>query len=43
MNFLGEFLGNKIADAVINSFEERIMKTRPVEEMIIPQKKEKKY
>ena len=35
----GEFLGNKIADTVTNSYDDKFMKTKPVEEMIIPPKK----
>ena len=38
----GEFLGNKIADTVANSYDNKIVK--PVEEIIIPpEKKKKKY
>ena len=37
----GEFLGNKIADAVSNSHDDKILKTKPVKEIIIrPEKKE---
>ena len=35
----GEFLGNKIADTVTNSYDDIFMKTKPVEEMNIPPKK----
>ena len=31
----GESLGNKIADAVTNSYDDKIVKTKPVEEIII--------
>ena len=41
---LSEFLGNKIAGTVTNSYDDKIMKTKPVEETIIPpEKKKKKY
>ena len=32
----GEFLGNKIADTVIKSNEDKIVKEEPVEQIIIP-------
>ena len=32
----GEFLGNKIADAVNNSYDDKTVKTKPGEEIIIP-------
>ena len=32
----GEFLGNKIADAVTKSNNDKIVKQEPVEEIIIP-------
>ena len=35
-----EFLGNKIADAVNNSKDDSIEKQEPVEEIIIPQKRD---
>ena len=36
----GEVLGNRIADAVTNSYNDKIVKTKPVEEIIImPEKK----
>ena len=36
----GEFLGNKIADAVTNLYDNKIVKTKPVEKIIIfPEKK----
>ena len=31
----GDFLGNKIADAVIHSYDDKIVKTEPVLEVII--------
>ena len=31
----GKFLGNRIADAVTNSYDDKIVKTKPVEEIII--------
>ena len=33
---LSEFLGNKIAGTVTNSYDDKIMKTKPVEQTIIP-------
>ena len=39
----GEFLGNKIADAVTKSNDHKIMKQEPVEETIIPSEKKMKY
>ena len=35
----GEFIGNKIADAVIKSNDDNIEKQEPVEEIIIPPEK----
>ena len=35
----GEFLGNKTADAVAKLYDDKIVKTRPVEEIIIPPEK----
>ena len=35
----GEFLRNKIAEAVTNSYNDKIMKANPVEEIIIPPEK----
>ena len=35
----GEFLGNKIADAVTKSYDDKILKRKPVEEIIIPPEK----
>ena len=35
----GEVLGNKIAHAVAKSYDDKIVKTKPVEEIIIPPKK----
>ena len=32
----GQFLGNKITDAVAKSCDDKIVKTKPVEETIIP-------
>ena len=37
----GEFIGNKIADAVIKSNDDNIEKQEPVEEIIIPPEKRK--
>ena len=37
----GEFLGNKIADAVTNSYDEKIVKQEPFEEIIVPPIKRK--
>ena len=38
---IDEFLRNKIADAVANFYSDKILKTKPVEEIIIsPQKRE---
>ena len=37
----GEFLGNKIADAVTNSYDDKIVKQEPVEEIIVPPIKRK--
>ena len=31
-----EHLRNKIADTVLNSYNEKIVKTKPIEEIIIP-------
>ena len=37
----GEFLGNKVADSVTNSYNNKIVKRKPVQEMIIlPEKRE---
>ena len=36
---VGEFLGNKIADAVTKSNEDKIVKEEPVEGLIIPPEK----
>ena len=38
----GEFIGNKIADAVIKSNDDNIEKQEPVEEIIIPPEKREK-
>ena len=35
----GEFIGNKIADAKIAKSNDKIVKTKPVEEIIIPPEK----
>ena len=36
-----EFLGNKIADTVTNSYKDKFVKTKPAEEIIIlPEKRE---
>ena len=37
----GDFLGNKIADAVTNLYDDKIVKSKPVEEVIIPPEKKK--
>ena len=34
-----EFLGNKIADTVTNSYDEKYVKTKSVQEIIIPPEK----
>ena len=39
----GEYLGNKIADAITESIDDNIEKHEPAEEIIIPPEKEKKY
>ena len=39
----GEYLGNKIADAITESTDDNIEKHEPAEEIIIPPEKEKKY
>ena len=39
----GEYLGNKIADAITESNDDNIEKHEPAEEIIIPPEKEKKY
>ena len=39
VNKAGEFLENKIADAVTKSNDEKIVKQEPVDEIIIHQKK----
>ena len=36
---MGEFLGNKIADAVTNSYNNKIVKMKPVKEIVIPPRK----
>ena len=36
IHIAGEFLGNKIADAVFMSNENKIVKQEPVEEIIVP-------
>ena len=36
---INEFLGNKITDAVTNSYEDKIVKTKPAEGIIIPPEK----
>ena len=38
-NKTGEFIGNKIADTETNSDDDKILKTKPVEEIIIPPEK----
>ena len=43
MHKAGEFIGNKITDAVIKSNDKKIVEQEPVEEIIIPTKKKKKY
>ena len=43
MHKAGEFIGNKITDAVIKSNDNKIVEQEPVEEIIIPTKKEMKY
>ena len=35
----GEFIGNKIADGVTNSNDDKIVKQKPIEEIIIPPEK----
>ena len=42
MHEAGEFKGNKIADTVTKS-NDNIEKQEPIEEKIIPPKKERKY
>ena len=39
----GEFIGNKITDVVTKSNNDKSVKQEPVEEIIIPLKKEMKY
>ena len=40
----GDFLGNKIAKVVSNSYDVKIVKKKPVEEIIIPPEEiEKEY
>ena len=39
----GEFLGNKIADAETKSNDDKIVKQKPVEKIIIPPEKKKNY
>ena len=36
---VGEFVGNKIADAVTKSNDDKVVKQEPVEEIIIPPEK----
>ena len=36
---MGKFLGNKIADAVTNSYNNKIVKAKPVKEIVIPPRK----
>ena len=36
---IAELLANKIADAVTNSYDDKIVKTKPVAEIIIPPEK----
>ena len=38
-----ELLGNKIADTVTNLYDNKIVKTKPVGEIIILSKKKRKY
>ena len=38
----GDFLENKIQDAVPNLYDDKIVKTKPTEEIIIPPEKKKK-
>ena len=41
---IAEFIGNKIADVIAKQSDYIIVKTKPVEEIIIPpEKKERKY
>ena len=40
---ISEFLENKIAEVVAKSYDDKIVKTKPVEKIIIPSEKEKKY
>ena len=42
-NKAGELVGNKIAEAVAKSNDDKIVKQDPVEEQIFHQKKERKY
>ena len=39
----GDYIENKIADVVAKSYNNKIVKTKPVEEITIPPVKEKKY
>ena len=39
----GEFLGNKITDTVAKLYDDKIEKTKHVEEMLFHQKKQKEY
>ena len=39
MHKTSEFLGNKIVDTVTNLYDDKIVKTKPVEEIIIPAEK----
>ena len=39
----GEFLGNKIADLVTNSYDDKNVKTNLMKKYLFHQKKEKKY
>ena len=35
-NATGDFLGNKIVDEVAKSYYDKVMKTKPVQKIIIP-------
>ena len=39
----GDYIENKIADVVAKSYNNKIVKTKPVEEITIPPVKEKEY
>ena len=41
MDQIGEFLGNKNPDAITNSYDDKIVKTKPVEDEIISPEKRK--